>query len=288
MQDLHIHMFPGRMDTPEEFKQKTMAAGVTGGNVLGMYPETFGKEDGEDQRWGARLDAVLDFCGGAPGFQPFFWIDPLTDDALEQVRSAAEKGIAGFKVICNYFYPKEGLKIYQAIAETGLPLMFHSGVLYNEQPSSGYNQPMSFEFLMDVKDLRYSLAHISWPWSAELVALFGKLNCLAERYAENRGAMYFDITPGTPPIYRREAMRWIYMIGTKVKHRVLWGTDCEANDYKTDYALYWAKLDREIMEEISADPNAYRVSGQEEYDYSDIWELATEKNFDPFFGKPLK
>ena len=54
--------------------------------------------------------------------------------------------------------------------------------------------------------------------------------------------------------------------------------------YKTDYALYWAKLDREIMEEISADPNAYRVSGQEEYDYSDIWELATEKNFDPFFG----
>jgi hypothetical protein len=59
MQDLHIHMFPGRMDTPEEFKQKTMAAGVTGGNVLGMYPETFGKEDGEDQRWGARLDAVL-------------------------------------------------------------------------------------------------------------------------------------------------------------------------------------------------------------------------------------
>ena len=285
MQDLHIHMFPGRMDTPDVFKQKTLAAGVTGGNVLGMYPETFGKEDGEDQRWGARLDAVLDFCGGAPGFQPFFWIDPLAEDALEQVRCATEKGVAGFKVICNYFYPKEGLKTYQAIAETGLPLMFHSGVLYNEQPSSGYNQPMSFEFLMDVKGLRFSLAHISWPWCAELVSLFGKLNYLDECAPEGRSQMYYDITPGTPPIFREEALRRIYMTGLQVKHRVLWGTDCIANDYNVEYARFWADMDRKIYDGISADPNRYRVAGQDEYDYSNIWDLATDGNFAAFYGK---
>lgn len=288
MLDLHIHMHPGRKDTPEVFKEKTMAAGVTGGAVFGLHPEGYQVEANEDQRWQARAEQIMEFCSRAPGFRPVFWIDPTDADAVEQVYGTAEMGVAGYKVICNHFFPVEGLKAYQAMAEVNLPLMFHSGVLYDQMVSSDFNRPMSFEFLMDVKDLRYSLAHISWPWSAELVALFGKLNCLAERYAENRGAMYFDLTPGTPPIYRREAMRWIYMIGTKVKHRVLWGTDCEANDYKTDYALYWAKLDREIMEEIAADPNAYRVSGQEEYDYSDIWELATEKNFDPFFGKPLK
>ena len=251
---------------------------------MSMYPETFGKED-EDQRWEARVDAILDFCSQAPGFRPMFWVDPTEEDAIEQVRGAVEKGIAGFKVICNHFYPVEGKKVYQAIAETGLPLMFHSGVLYNKQPSSDFNRPMSFEFLMDVKDLRYSLAHVSWPWSAELVSLFGKLNCLAARYAENRGAMYFDITPGTPPIFRREALRWIYMIGCKVKHRVLWGTDCLANNYRPEYALYWQKLDKEIMDEIASDPNRYRVAGQDEYDYSDIWELAIDKNFDDFFGK---
>ena len=284
MQDLHIHVFPGRKDSPEEFLDKTRSAGVTGGAVLGMYPEGFGKED-EDQRWGARLDYILDFCSQCPGFRPMFWVDPTESDALEQVRMATEKGIAGFKVICNHFYPVEGLKVYEAIAETGLPLMFHSGVLYNKQPSSAYNRPMSFEFLMDVKDLRYSLAHVSWPWSAELVSVFGKLNCLAERYAENRGAMYYDITPGTPPIFRREALRWIYMCGCQVKHRVLWGTDCCANDYRPEYAKFWMDLDRSILEEIASDPNIYRVAGQQEYDYSDIWELAVEKNFEGFFGK---
>ena len=45
MQDLHIHVFPGRKDSPAEFVDKTRAAGVTGGAVLGMYPETFGKEN---------------------------------------------------------------------------------------------------------------------------------------------------------------------------------------------------------------------------------------------------
>ncbi|MBQ4335903.1 MAG: amidohydrolase family protein [Lentisphaeria bacterium] len=284
MQDLHIHVFPGRKDSPAEFVDKTRAAGVTGGAVLGMYPETFGKEN-EDQRWQARLDYVLDFCSQAPGFRPMFWIDPLAEDALEQVQTAVEKGIAGFKVICNYFYPVKGLKTYQAIAETGLPLMFHSGVLYNEQPSSEYNRPMSFEFLMDVKGLRFSLAHISWPWCAELVSLFGKLNYLDECAPEGRSQMYYDITPGTPPIFREEALRRIYMTGLRVKHRVLWGTDCLANDYNVEYARYWADLDRKIYDGISADPNRYRVAGQDEYDYSDIWDLATDGNFAAFYGK---
>ena len=105
-----------------------------------------------------------------------------------------------------------------------------------------------------------------------------------ERYAENRGAMYFDITPGTPPIFRRDALRWMYMCGFNMKHRVLWGTDCRSN-FDPEYAKFWASLDKKIMAEISADPNIYRVPGQDLYDYSDIWELATEKNFDDFFGK---
>ena len=288
MQDLHIHMHPGRKDSPETFKEKTLAAGVTGGAVFGMHPAGYKQETCEDQRWKARVEFIMEFCSRAPGFRPVFWIDPTDEDAVEQVYGTAEMGVAGFKVICNHFYPVEGLKAYQAMAEVGLPLMFHSGVLYDQKVSSDYNRPMSYEFLMDVKGLRFSMAHISWPWSAELVSLFGKLNYLDTYSPEGRSQMYFDITPGTPPIFRKEALRWIYMSGLRVKHRVLWGTDCEANDYQTDYALYWGNLDKEILEEITADPNIYRVPGQEAYDYSDIWELATEKNFDTFFSKPLK
>ena len=41
MQDLHIHMHPGRKDSPQEFVQKTSAAGVTGGTVFSMHPEGY-------------------------------------------------------------------------------------------------------------------------------------------------------------------------------------------------------------------------------------------------------
>ena len=284
MQDLHIHMVAGGQDTPEVFKQKTIAGGVSGGAVFSIVPESYRVEPGVDQRWQARAEQIIEFCSRAPGFRPVFFIDPTVSDAIEQVHAITEMGIAGFKVICNHFYPVEGLKTYQAIAETGLPLIFHSGVLYNRQPSSDFNRPMSYEFLMDVKGLRFSLAHVSWPWSAELVALFGKLNYLDQKAPEGRSRMYFDITPGTPPIFRRDALRWMYMCGFNMKHRVLWGTDCSSN-FDPEYAKFWADLDKKIMAEIAADPNIYRVPGQDLYDYSDIWELATEKNFDDFFGK---
>ena len=151
MQDLHIHMVAGGQDTPEVFKQKTIAGGVSGGAVFSIVPESYRVEPGVDQRWQARAEQIIEFCSRAPGFRPVFFIDPTVSDAIEQVHAIAEMGIAGFKVICNHFYPVEGLKTYQAIAETGLPLIFHSGVLYNRQPSSDFNRPMSYEFLMDVK-----------------------------------------------------------------------------------------------------------------------------------------
>ena len=284
MQDLHIHMHAGSKDTPQVFVEKTRAAGVTGGAVFSIAPEGYGPEKGEDQRWQARAEFIIDFTRQAPGFRPVFWIDPTDADAVEQVHGTAALGIAGYKVICNHFYPVEGMKTYEAIAETGLPLIFHSGVLYNSQPSSDYNRPMSFECLMDVKGLRFSLAHISWPWSAELVALFGKLNYLDHAAPEGRSQMFIDFTPGTPPIFRRDAIRQVYMCGYKVKHRVLWGTDCLANHYNTEYAKYWAKLDKGILDEITAAPNIYRVAGQSEYDYADIWERSTERNIIDFFG----
>ncbi len=283
MQDLHIHFHAGPKDTPQVFIQKTSLAGVTGGAVFSIAPLGYGLEKGEDQCWQARAEFIIDFTRQAPGFRPIFWIDPTDKDAVEQVHGVAEMGIAGFKVICNHFYPVEGMKTYAAIAETGLPLIFHSGVLYNQQPSSDYNRPMSFECLMDVKGLKFSLAHISWPWSAELVALFGKLNYLDSVAPEGRSKMFLDFTPGTPPIFRRDAIRQVYMCGYRVKHRVLWGTDCLANHYNTEYAKYWANLDKTIFDEITAAPNIYRVAGQSEYDYADIWERATETNFDEFF-----
>ena len=50
MQDLHIHMVAGGQDTPEVFKQKTIAGGVSGGAVFSIVPESYRVEQGLHSR----------------------------------------------------------------------------------------------------------------------------------------------------------------------------------------------------------------------------------------------
>lgn len=73
-------------------------------------------------------------------------------------------------------------------------------------PSSQYNRPSEFEPLLEINGLKFSLAHISWPWCDELIAVYGKfLNAYAGN-PDHSVEMFIDITPGTPPIYRQEVL----------------------------------------------------------------------------------
>ena len=72
MKDLHIHMSGGRKDSPKEFKEKCLAAGVDGGAVFSLCPQMIRPEPGEDQRWQARMEQILEFTSGAEGFLPIF------------------------------------------------------------------------------------------------------------------------------------------------------------------------------------------------------------------------
>ena len=140
---------------------------------MSLAPKIF--EDGPDIPYKERIDDILTYCDGLEGFLPFFWINPTEEDALEQVEYAAKCGIKGFKVLCSNYYPKEGMQVYHAIAKQNLPLLFHSGVLWDGRVSSSFNRPMEFEGLMEVQALRFALAHVSWPWYDECIAMFGKL-----------------------------------------------------------------------------------------------------------------
>lgn len=243
MKDLHIHMSGGHKDSPKEFKEKCLAAGVDGGAVFSLCPQMIRPEPGEDQRWKPRMEQILEFTSGAEGFLPIFYIDPTEIDAMKQIEAAAEYGFAGFKIICSHFLPKTVLLSLCAMAETGLPVLFHSGILYDERCSSRNNRPIEFECLMDVPNLHFSMAHISWPWCDELIALCGKFNHLDEAMPGRKSRMHFDITPGTPPIFRCDALFKIFLSGYPVEKRVIWGTDNNANNYNIDYARYWANLD---------------------------------------------
>jgi len=247
--DGHIHLTDGGL-APAALGAELAAAGVHGGVLISQRPACFDRTSARPAAPPAvRLQHVLDWCATGANLYPLFWIDPLEEDARDQVALAVGRGIAGFKVICGHFPPGHpaALRTYRAIADAGRPILFHSGILWDGQPSSEFNRPAGFEALLDVPGLRFALAHISWPWCDELIAVYGKfLNALGRGRAAPV-EMFVDITPGTPPIYRQRALTDLFTVGYDVADHVIFGSDCHAPGYNSQWAREWLRRDAEIL-----------------------------------------
>jgi len=247
--DGHIHIAPGRVDSAD-FLRQTRAAEVEGGVLISLPPASMVRE-GTIFAPEARLDNLLAWCEAGPGFQPFYWLDPTEDNAIGQVALAVDRGVMGFKVICDHFAPNHprALEVFRAIACTKRPVLFHCGILWDGKPSSANSRPVGFEELLQVDGLRFALAHIGWPWCDELLAVYGKLLNAAARRPQ-APEMFIDITPGTPPIYRREALTKLFGIGYDVQDNVIFGSDCNTAAYNSEWVREWVARDRAILEEL--------------------------------------
>jgi len=248
--DGHIHIMDGPA-RPEAFHEKLEEAGVAGGVVISLPPAAF-PAVAQPRPFAERLDHLFAWVEGRETLYPFFWIDPLEDDAFEQVRAAAERGVSGFKVICNHFhaYEERPMDVFRAVAAAGRPILFHSGILWDAQDSSRYNRPAEFECLLEVPGLRFALAHISWPWCDEAIAVYGKFLNARRRRPDLSAEMFIDTTPGTPILYRREVLTRLYTIGYDVARNVFFGSDCLTGAYAPDTVREWIERDTMILREI--------------------------------------
>ncbi|MGI5893704.1 MAG: amidohydrolase family protein [Candidatus Merdivicinus sp.] len=250
--DCHIHM-EDKMDPPQVFAQKLNQAGVDGGIVFSNYPASFFNGKAEKGNAQQRLQQVLDFTKNMPLCFPFFFIDPMEDDALDQVDQAVASGIAGFKAICCHHYPQDdrAMKVWERIASYKKPLLLHSGILYNNSPSAEYNRPANFEHLFYIDGLRFAMAHISWPWVDELIAVFGKWHSLHRNKDSHMTAeLFVDMTPGTPPIYREEALTKLLTVGyALLPERLMFGTD-SCSVYASESSAWKVERDRAIYQRL--------------------------------------
>ncbi|MCL2775720.1 MAG: hypothetical protein FWD71_20600 [Oscillospiraceae bacterium] len=247
--DCHIHSSIadcGRTDIVSNMK----AGGFDGGIIFSQSPSrgVFDSPAAE-----ARIDAVLKICDGHKYLFPFFFIDPTEPDALEQVELAGRKGILGFKVICSSHFPcdERALPVYHKIAELNKPLMFHSGILYDGRNASGnYNRPCNFEGLLSIDGLRFSLAHVSWPWTDECIAVYGKFNNALSHSKDGKpaGEMFIDLTPGTPRPYRKPMYDMLLFSGYSVKHNLIYGIDSSTGPYSSEYAKDTLDYDESIFD----------------------------------------
>ncbi|KKL76871.1 hypothetical protein LCGC14_2040560 [marine sediment metagenome] len=248
MLDGHIHMRLGVEDR-DEFLRRLEAGGFAGGVVISNVPSNCYGPDGPNTPM-KRLDKLLAWTHGQPELFPLYWIDPMSEDALAQVATAVERGVIGFKVICMKFAIREprAMDVFRAIAEAGKPILFHSGILWDNGDSSRYNRPGEFEPLLSIEGIRFALAHVSWPWCDECIAVFGKV--LATSPNVN---MYIDLTPGTPPIYRKEVLTKLFTVGYDVAENLIFGTDGSTDNYNAPWAREWIERDRQIYAELGLD-----------------------------------
>lgn len=246
--DGHIHIKPGQPE-PEKLTSGMLECGISSGVLISIAPEQ-GPFD-------YRLNNLKDWTGKSENLIPFLWIDPIETGALGQVKKAIEAGVAGFKIICDKFYPADQrcMSVCKMAADAGKPVLFHSGILWDGKPSSEFCRPVNFECLFGVNNLRFSLAHIGWPWCDEMIAVYGKFLNFKSRNPRSHTEMYIDMTPGTPEFYRREVITKIFRVGYDISNNLIFGTDCEAIGYNTEWTLKWIDTDNEIYSDLQVDKN---------------------------------
>ena len=251
--DCHVHTNLKANSKEELLKQLDMA-GIDQMVLLSNSPASFYKQGNLGGPVGtgiltteAALSLVMEWSAYSDRIIPFYWIDPLEEDAFDQVDKAAAAGIKGFKVICNRHYPGDSkpMQVWERIAGLGKPILFHSGILYGNGPWSQYNRPVFFEALFDIPNLRFAIAHVSWPWCDECLAVYGYWQNRKER-GTSSAEMFIDTTPGSPKIYRNDIFYKIYNIGYEIENNIIFGTDCNSI-YSSDYTKEIITMDNEAL-----------------------------------------
>ena len=233
--DAHVHFRGG------ETAAGTLAAMDSAGveKMAGISPNP--GTDAEAQRENLQyLHPILEEARGR--IYGMAYINPTLGDAPDTAEWAvADLGYRGIKMAPDHWYPYDEriLPTYERIEKLGVPILFHAGILWANGDSSRFCQPVNFEVLINYPGIRFSLAHIGWPWTDECIAVGGRFAAKVvdpevglQEHAPRPAAedpyaaqMFVDITLGAPRPYRRDAIsKALAVLGD---HRLLYGSDCD-------------------------------------------------------------
>jgi len=156
---------------------------------------------------------------------PFASIDPAKGKmgAREARRLIEQFGVRGFKFhpTIQQFYPNDpkAYVLYEAIAEAGLPAIFHtghSGIGTGARGGGGirlkYSNPMYLDDVaVDFPDMPIIMAHPSFPWQDEALSV-----CL------HKPQVYIDLSGWSPKYFPAQLIQYA---NTQLKHKMLFGSD---------------------------------------------------------------
>lgn len=253
--DTHIHIDNFAKPEPLRVLRDMDANGVDKVGFLAEEPAYYEKDDVKRKDHNkARLERLMQWGNGAKDrIMPIYFIDPTEPDAKDQVDMALDAGVIGFKIICETFYPGDdrAMPVYAHIAECGKSILFHSGILWDWGDNGKYNRPVFWECMMQIPKIKFALAHISWPWCDECLALFGKFAFMTWHPDYRDQKMYIDMTPGTPIHFRRQVFRMMQSLMAEDEYpladRLLFGTDQFTNGFDAKGIVAQAENDTHLL-----------------------------------------
>jgi predicted TIM-barrel fold metal-dependent hydrolase len=156
---------------------------------------------------------------------PFGSVDPWKGraGAREARRLVEEYGVRGFKFHPGIqgFAPNDPMAypLYEVIEELGVPALFHTGQtgIGARVPGGGgirlkYGNPMLVDDVaVDFPELRIILAHPSFPWQDEALAV-----------ATHKPYVYIDLSGWSPKYFPPQLVQYA---NTLLKDKVLFGSD---------------------------------------------------------------
>ena len=154
---------------------------------------------------------------------PFASVDPLASGAVSKVRTLVAQGARGFKFhpSLQAFEPNDEryYPIYQAIAEAGVPTVFHTGQTGIGAGLPGgrgiklrYSDPMLLDDVAaDFPHLTVILAHPSVPWQDSAISM-----------ATHKANVYIDLSGWLPKYFPAQLVR---AANGPLRSKVLFGSD---------------------------------------------------------------
>jgi len=156
---------------------------------------------------------------------PFASINPHrgAEGVREARRLIRDYRVRGFKFhpSVQEFYPNDRMAypLYEAIAEAGLPALFHTGQtgVGAQTPGGGgirlkYSHPMLLDDVAaDFPDMPLILAHPSFPWQEEALSV-----------ATHKPQVYIDLSGWSPKYFPPILVQYA---NTLLKDRILFGSD---------------------------------------------------------------
>ena len=154
---------------------------------------------------------------------PFASVDPLAPDAVGRLRELAAAGARGLKLhpSLQAFVPSDRAHypLYEAAAELGLPVVFHSGQTGIGAGLPGgrgiklrYSDPMLIDDVAaDHPDLTIILAHPSVPWQDAAISM-----------ATHKANVFIDLSGWSPRYFPPQLVR---AAGSLLRRKVLFGSD---------------------------------------------------------------